>query len=103
MFQIIIGNAISSFKISSKKQTNVIKHIFKNMFYVMLLIKINSLRVFIEHTLRKIKIFRMMVERYRNRRKRFGLCYEYILERLLSIFNYARCLLYLFSNFTVKL
>lgn len=34
---------------------------------------INSNRVFIEHTLRKIKIFRMMAERYRNRRKRFGL------------------------------
>ena len=34
---------------------------------------INSNRVFIEHTLRKIKIFRIMAERYRNRRKRFGL------------------------------
>ena len=34
---------------------------------------INSNRVFIEHALRKIKIFRIMAERYRARRKRFGL------------------------------
>ena len=34
---------------------------------------INSERVMVEHVIRKIKIFRIMAERYRNRRKRFGL------------------------------
>lgn len=35
--------------------------------------KINSERVMVEHVIRKIKIFRIMAERYRNRRKKFGL------------------------------
>lgn len=34
---------------------------------------ISSDRVMVEHVIRKIKIFRIMGERYRNRRKRFGL------------------------------
>ena len=34
---------------------------------------ISSERVMVEHVIRKIKIFRIMAERYRNRRKRFGL------------------------------
>ena len=32
-----------------------------------------SERVLVEHVLRKLKIFRLLAERYRNRRKRFGL------------------------------
>jgi len=34
---------------------------------------ISSDRVMVEHIIRKIKIFRIMGERYRNRRRRFGL------------------------------
>jgi hypothetical protein len=34
---------------------------------------ISSERVAAEHVIRRIKIFRIMAERYRNRRKRFGL------------------------------
>ena len=31
------------------------------------------LRVTVEHSIRRLKIFRILAERYRNRRKRFGL------------------------------
>ena len=34
---------------------------------------VNSRRVVIEHTIRRLKIFRILGERYRNRRRRFGL------------------------------
>jgi hypothetical protein len=34
---------------------------------------INSERVVIEHAIRRLKVFRLLGERYRNRRKRFGL------------------------------
>ncbi len=34
---------------------------------------ISSERVLVENVIRKVKIFRIMGERYRNRRKRFGL------------------------------
>jgi hypothetical protein len=34
---------------------------------------ISSERVFVEHIIRRIKVFRIMGERYRNRRRRFGL------------------------------
>ena len=32
-----------------------------------------SKRIKVEHTIRRLKIFRLLSERYRNRRKRFGL------------------------------
>ncbi len=32
-----------------------------------------SQRVVVEHTIRRLKVFRILSERYRNRRKRFGL------------------------------
>lgn len=35
--------------------------------------KISSKRVPVEHTIRKLKVFRILGERYRNRRRRFGL------------------------------
>ena len=35
--------------------------------------QISSVRVAVEHVIRKIKIFRIMAERYRNRRHRFAL------------------------------
>ncbi len=35
--------------------------------------QINSVRVTVEHVIRRIKIFRIMSERYRNRRHRFAL------------------------------
>jgi transposase len=35
-------------------------------------------RILIEHILRKLKIFRILSERYRNRRKRFGLRFNLI-------------------------
>lgn len=45
---------------------------------------INSDRVTVEHVIRRIKIFRIMAERYRNRRKRFGLR----LNLIAAIYNY---------------
>ena len=35
-------------------------------------------RIFVEHVIRKVKIFRVLSERYRNRRKRFGLRFNLI-------------------------
>ena len=34
--------------------------------------EISSVRVAVEHVIRKIKVFRIMAERYRNRRQRFA-------------------------------
>lgn len=33
----------------------------------------SSLRIFVEHAIRRIKVFRILKETYRNRRRRFGL------------------------------
>ena len=41
-------------------------------------------RIQVEHTLRRLKIFRILSERYRNRRKRFGLRVNLIA----GIYNY---------------
>ena len=35
-------------------------------------------RIYVEHVIRKVKIFRVLSERYRNRRKRFGLRFNLI-------------------------
>ena len=35
-------------------------------------------RIFVEHVIRKVKIFRILSERYRNRRKRFALRFNLI-------------------------
>jgi IS5 family transposase len=35
-------------------------------------------RIFVEHVIRKVKIFRILSERYRNRRKRFSLRFNLI-------------------------
>lgn len=35
-------------------------------------------RILIEHVIRRLKIFRILSERYRNRRKRFGLRFNLI-------------------------
>ncbi len=35
-------------------------------------------RIYVEHVIRKVKIFRILSERYRNRRKRFGLRFNLI-------------------------
>ena len=35
--------------------------------------QINSRRIVVEHAIRRLKVFRLLGERYRNRRKRFGL------------------------------
>jgi len=35
-------------------------------------------RIFVEHVIRRVKIFRILSERYRNRRKRFGLRFNLI-------------------------
>jgi len=40
--------------------------------------RISSIRVAIENVIRKLKIFRILAERYRNRRKRFGLRFNLI-------------------------
>ena len=45
---------------------------------------VSSSRVQVEHTIREIKVFRIVAERYRNRRKRFGLRVSLIA----GIYNY---------------
>ena len=40
--------------------------------------KLSSERIFIENVIRRLKIFRILSERYRNRRKRFGLRFNLI-------------------------
>jgi hypothetical protein len=40
--------------------------------------KLARQRIFVEHVIRKVKIFRILSERYRNRRKRFGLRFNLI-------------------------
>ena len=42
-----------------------------------------SQRIFVEHVIGKLKVFRILSERYRNRRKRFGLRFNLIA----SIYN----------------
>ena len=37
-----------------------------------------SQRIFVEHVIGKLKVFRILSERYRNRRKRFGLRFNLI-------------------------
>ena len=45
-----------------------------------------SQRIFVEHVIGKLKVFRILSERYRNRRKRFGLRFNLIA----SIYNLER-------------
>ena len=40
--------------------------------------KLSSERIFVENVIRSLKIFRILSERYRNRRKRFGLRFNLI-------------------------
>ena len=40
--------------------------------------EISKERIFVENVIRKLKIFRILSERYRNRRKRFGLRFNLI-------------------------
>ena len=40
--------------------------------------EISSQRIYVEHVIGKLKIFRILSERYRNRRKRFGLRFNLI-------------------------
>ncbi len=40
--------------------------------------KLSSKRIFVENVIRRLKIFRILSERYRNRRKRFGLRFNLI-------------------------
>ena len=47
-----------------------------------------SFRIVIEHIYRNLKIFRILSERYRNRKKRFGLRFNLIA----AIYNYELCL-----------
>lgn len=46
--------------------------------------RIGSSRMVIEHVIRELKVFRILSERYRNRRKRFGLRVNLIA----ALFNY---------------
>ncbi len=43
-----------------------------------------SQRIFVEHVIGKLKVFRILSERYRNRRKRFGLRFNLIA----SLYNF---------------
>ncbi len=47
--------------------------------------EINRARIVIEHIIRSLKIFRILAERYRNRRKRFSLRFNLIA----GIYNYS--------------
>lgn len=38
----------------------------------------SSVRIFVEHTIRRVKVFRIIKETYRNRRRRFGLRFNLI-------------------------
>jgi hypothetical protein len=40
--------------------------------------KLSSERIFVENVIRRLKIFRILSEQYRNRRKRFGLRFNLI-------------------------
>lgn len=40
--------------------------------------RLSSQRVFVEHVIGKLKIFKILSDRYRNRRKRFGLRFNLI-------------------------
>jgi hypothetical protein len=40
--------------------------------------QLSRLRIFVENVIRRLKIFRILSERYRNRRKRFGLRFNLI-------------------------
>ena len=50
--------------------------------------KLSSQRIFVENVIRRLKIFRILSERYRNRRKRFGLRFNLIA----AIYNYELAL-----------
>ena len=45
---------------------------------------LSSKRIFVEHVIGKIKIFKIVADKYRNRRKRFGLRFNLIA----GIYNY---------------
>jgi transposase len=49
--------------------------------------KISKSRILVEHVIRKIKIFRIVSERYRNRRKRFSLR----MNLIAAIYNLELC------------
>ena len=51
--------------------------------------KLARLRIFVEHVIRRLKVFRLLSERYRNRRKRFGLRFNLIA----AIYNFEYALL----------
>ena len=58
-----------------------------------------SRRVVVEHVIRSLKIFRILAERYRNRRKRFSLRFKliaglYNYELSLGLITFARGLLF---------
>lgn len=46
--------------------------------------QISSIRVAVEHVIRRVKIFRIIAERYRNRRKRFTLR----LTLIIALYNF---------------
>lgn len=48
--------------------------------------QLSSERFVIEHIIRSVKIFRILAERYRNRRKRFGLRFNLIA----ALYNFGR-------------
>ena len=50
--------------------------------------QLSSQRIFVENVIRRLKIFRILSERYRNRRKRYGLRFNLIA----AIYNQERTL-----------
>ena len=46
--------------------------------------ELSQQRIFVEHVIGKLKVFRILSERYRNRRKRFGLRFNLIA----SLYNF---------------
>lgn len=49
--------------------------------------RISRSRILVEHVIRRIKIFRILAERYRNRRKRFSLR----MNLIVGIYNFEKC------------
>lgn len=49
--------------------------------------EISKKRIFVENVIGRVKVFRILSEKYRNRRKRFALRFQLIA----GIYNYERC------------
>jgi hypothetical protein len=70
------ANSEIPYKRSKKKLLTEVQLIYNH--------RVSSSRITVEHIIRELKVFRILSERYRNRRKRFGLRVNLIA----AIYNY---------------